>query len=206
MSQHLQAIATLFSLVNPMVCAMMFTGIVAGQSRAVAIRTASSAMPTVAAVLLMAAFVGAPLLKVFGISLDAFSVAGGAVLAFIGVSMMQGSASPSTPLADADGTAAQAPGSPNIARLVMFAASPGTITGVMTIVAAHRRGPVPVTAVVAILIVTAVTWGVLVLAAYRPGSGKPSLASDMKSRYMGLIIIAMGLQFALTGLKGFFAG
>lgn len=32
MEDHLQAIATLFSLVNPMVCAMMFTGLTAGRT------------------------------------------------------------------------------------------------------------------------------------------------------------------------------
>lgn len=205
MSQHLQAIATLFSLVNPVVCAMMFSGIVAGQSRAAAVRAATGAMLTVAAVLVAAAFAGAPLLKLFGISLDAFSVAGGGVLVFIGISMLQGSAAASTPSSAGAATVA-AGGAPNISRLVLFAASPGTITGVMTIVAAHRRGQIPVTALVAIAVVVSATWLLLLANARHPAPGKPGLARDMASRYMGLIIIAMGIQFALTGLKAFFAG
>jgi multiple antibiotic resistance protein len=32
------------------------------------------------------------------------------------------------------------------------------------------------------------------------------LAHDMVSRYMGLIVIAMGIQYALTGYKAFMAG
>lgn len=210
MSQHLQAIATLFSLVNPVVCAMMFAGIVAGQGRGAALRAATGAMATVAAVLVAAAFGGAPLLKLFGISLDAFSVAGGGVLVFIGIAMLQGSMAPPAPspagAATTDAATAGAGTPASLSHLVLFAASPGTITGVMTIVAAHRRGAIPVTALVAIATVVGVTWLLLLATARSPRPSKPGLGRDMASRYMGLIIIAMGIQFALTGLKAFFSG
>jgi len=199
MSEHLQAIATLFSLVNPAVCAMIFANIIQGQSRASALRSATFAVAIVAVVLTIAAFLGARILDIFGISLDAFSVAGGAVLIFIGFAMLQGSTTPSTPAA-AGGDGAQ------LGSLVLFAASPGTITGVMTIVSAHHRDHgIPVTAIVGIALVLAVTWAMLVATAWRskPDSQRPSLAREMMSRYMGLIIIAMGIQFALTGYKAF---
>jgi multiple antibiotic resistance protein len=201
LSQHLQAIATLLSLVNPAVCAMMFSGIAGGHSRGQSFRAATAAMLTVATVLVVAAFAGAPLLKVFGISLDAFSVAGGGVLAFIGVSMMTGSPSPSGPSKDASDGAA-----PNIGKLVLFAASPGTITGIITLTAAHRTDPLPITALVAIAVVVPLTWLLLLLTSARPHNARPSLSREMISRYMGLIIIAMGIQFALTGYKAFMAG
>jgi multiple antibiotic resistance protein len=198
--EHLQAIATLVSLVNPAVCAMMFAGIVRGQSRAAAYREATKAMVITGVVLLTAAFAGSPILKLFGISLDAFSVAGGIVLMFIGFSMLRGTSAPSTPGAGEAGAAA------GLGTLILFAASPGTITGVVTIVAAHRTGAIPITAIVAILVVLVATWGLLLLTS-RSGSSStaPSLARDMASRYMGLIIIAMGIQFALTGYKAFMA-
>jgi multiple antibiotic resistance protein len=202
MSQHLQAIATLFSLVNPFVCAIIFSGIIRGESRAAALRSATVSVVLVALVLVVAAFLGSPILKLFGISLDAFSVAGGGVLVFIGLSMLGGTGSPSTPQALASPGAA----TPDLGRLILFAASPGTITGVITIVAAHRRPGIPVTALTAIAVVLAVTWLLLIATATRGGAGKePGLARDMVSRYMGLIIIAMGIQFALTGYKGFMA-
>jgi multiple antibiotic resistance protein len=51
-----------------------------------------------------------------------------------------------------------------------------------------------------------VTWLLLLVAATRGGDAKrPGLARDMVSRYMGLIIIAMGIQFALKGYKAFMA-
>jgi multiple antibiotic resistance protein len=180
MGQHLQAIATLFFLVNPVVCAMMFAGSIRGADRAAMLRDATFAMLTVAAVLSVAAFAGAPILKVFGISLDAFSVAGGGVLIFIGLSMLGGKSSPSTPDASAKGAADN-----RLGALILFAASPGTITGVMTIVAAHHRGGVPVMALVAIAAVLGVTWVLLLGVAFVGAkASRPSLARDMVSRYM----------------------
>ncbi len=202
LKDHLQAIATLISLVNPGVSALIFSSIVQGQSKAGAIRAATFGMFIVGVVLAIAAFAGAPLLRVFGISLDAFSVAGGGVLIFIGFSMLQGNGTPS-----AVGESESTPGAPNLGPLVLFAASPGTITGVITISAAQTRAHFPITALVAIVIVVAVTWLVLLgVALRRDASTSSGIARDMTSRYMGLIIIAMGLQFALTGYKAFMAG
>lgn len=202
MGPHLQAIATLFSLVNPAVCAMMFASAERGEDHAAMVRDATVAMLVVAAVLTVAAFAGAPILKTFGISLDAFSVAGGGVLIFIGLSMLSGKSSPSTPETAARGSANNRLGS-----LILFAASPGTITGIMTIVAAHHRGSIPATALVAIAVVLGSTWALLLGVTFAGGGkpSRPSLARDMVSRYMGLIVAAMGIQFALTGYKAFMA-
>lgn len=202
MSEHLQAIATVFSLINPFVCGMIFANIMQGQSRAWTVCNATMSVLIVGGVLVIAAFLGSPILNLFGISLDAFSVAGGGVLIFIGFSMLQGTGSPLTP----NNLGAQGGSSAGLGRLVLFAASPGTITGVMTIVAAHRRQRLPVTALSAIAVVLGVTWLLLLVAATRGGAAKPpGLARDMISRYMGLIIIAMGIQFALKGYKAFMA-
>ena len=200
MNDHLQAIATLFSLINPGVCAIIFAGLVKGQPRSEAIKLATKAVVLVAIVLTIAAFLGGPILQMFGLSIDAFSVAGGIVLAFIGFSMLQGSNLSSTP-EDLDETPEP---SPNIGKLVLFAASPGTITGVITIVAAHSSEGIPETALVAIFATLLATWALLVAVSFEHKSaGKKSLASEMISRYMGLIVIAMGIQFALSGFKSF---
>ncbi|MDK3075883.1 hypothetical protein QO034_22780 [Sedimentitalea sp. JM2-8] len=62
------------------------------------------------------------------------------------------------------------------------------------------------TAFVAIAVVLGLTWllpGTALLGG-RKTSG-PGRARDMVNRYMGLIVTAMGIQFALTGYKGFMA-
>lgn len=208
MKDQLQAIATLFSLVNPMVCAMMFTGLTAGRSPAQRLSDATRAILIIAVVLVAAAFGGAGILKVFGIDLDVFSVAGGIVLSFIGFTMLAGSNSTTKPdPADTDPNPSAA--GAMLAPLILFAASPGTITGVITTAAAHTGAGLPLTALVGIAVALTFTWILLLLVARRPqpaGKPAPGLARDMVGRYMGLIVIAMGIQYALTGYKSFMDG
>lgn len=207
MKEHLQAIATLFSLINPVVCAMMFLSLTASRSPAQRRSDAIRAVLTIAVVLVIAALIGSRILGVFGISLDVFSVAGGIVLSFIGFMMLTGSnmaVQPDTPTPDQAGAEAGV----TLAPLILFAASPGTITGVITTAAVHSKSGLPMTALIGIGVVLAVTLGVLIAISQRPQSDQPkapSLARDMVSRYMGLIVIAMGIQYALTGYKAFMA-
>jgi small neutral amino acid transporter SnatA (MarC family) len=144
-----------------------------------------------------AALIGTQLLHLFGVSLDAFMVAGGGVLAWMGFSMLSGhgsSASPSRPLGP----------SASLTPLILFAASPGTITGVITLSAAHTRLGFPVTALIAIVVASALTWLAMVLVArVAHQSAEGGFARDAATRFMGLIVISMGVQFALTGLRQF---
>src|SRR5215471_14467292 len=94
MHQQLQAIVTVLSLVNPMICGAMFARIEAGRDRAAQLGDATKAALAVLVILVVAALVGARVLQVFGVSLDAFSVAGGGVLALIGFTMLRGNAAP----------------------------------------------------------------------------------------------------------------
>ena len=64
----------------------------------------------------------------------------------------------------------------------------------------------PVTALVAVVVATLVMWVVMALVAHRGSRarGAGGLLNDMVTRFMGLIVIAMGVQFALTGFHNFF--
>ncbi len=92
----------------------------------------------------------------------------------------------------------------SLTPLILFAASPGTMTGVITLAVAHSRLGFPVTALVAIVVAVLVMGIVLLLVARR---GSPSngggFVRETVSRFMGLIVIAMGIQFALSGLRAF---
>jgi multiple antibiotic resistance protein len=199
MEQQLQAIATVLSLVNPVVCGAMFARIEAGQPRAARLADATRAALAVLIVLVVAALVGARVLQVFGVSLDAFSVAGGGVLAWIGFTMLRANPAPAQ-----DPSKDGADEKRSITPLILFAASPGTITGVITLAVAHAKLQLPVTALVAVAVATAVMWIVMVLMA-RGGARAPGgFVHDTATQFMGLIIVAMGVQFALTGVRSFF--
>jgi multiple antibiotic resistance protein len=199
MEQQLQAIATVLSLVNPMIYGAMFARIEAGQARAARLADATKAALAVLVILGVAALAGAKVLQVFGVSLDDFSVAGGAVLSLIGFTMLRTNSAPAQDPAK-EGTDKGR----SITPLILFAASPGTITGVITLAVAHAKLALPVTALVAVAAATLVMWIVMVLMASggtRPAGG---FLRDTGTRLMGLIVLAMGVQFALTGVRSFF--
>jgi multiple antibiotic resistance protein len=197
--QQLQAIATVLSLVNPMICGAMFARIEAGQDRSARLADATKAALAVLVILVVAALVGSKVLQVFGVSLDAFSVAGGAVLSWIGFTMLCSYSAPAQePLKE--GTNEKR----SITPLIMFAASPGTITGVITLAVAHAKLLLPITALVAVAVAAVVMWIVMVLMARRETRAPGGLWRETATRFMGLIVVAMGVQFALTGVHSFF--
>jgi multiple antibiotic resistance protein len=93
----------------------------------------------------------------------------------------------------------------SLTPVILFAASPGTITGVITLAVAHAKLELPVTALVAIVVAVLATWIVLVLVARGGSRPQGGLLRDTATRFMGLIVVAMGVQFALTGIRDFFA-
>jgi multiple antibiotic resistance protein len=199
MTRYVQGILMIVSLVNPVVCAAMFAEATAGRPASDKIADATRVILSVMAILCLAAVGGMRLLKAFGISLDVFQAAGGIVLVWMGFLMLRGTTSPTAASKENDGEASLTP-------LILFAASPGTITGVITLSVSHSRIGLPLTALVGIAFALAVTWLVMIIVARSAGKSRKGLMHDVVSRFMGLIVLAMGLQFTLTGLKAFFAG
>jgi small neutral amino acid transporter SnatA (MarC family) len=201
MEHHLQAIVTVLSLVNPLICGTMFAQVEAGQTRATRLADATKAALAVLVILVIAALAGARVLQVFGVSLDAFSIAGGGVLTWIGFSMLRGNS-----LQAQDPSKNRAAETRSLGPVILFAASPGTITGVITLAVAHAKLALPITALVAVVVATLVMWVVMALVAHGGSRARDAggLLNDMVTRFMGLIVIAMGVQFALTGFHNFF--
>jgi multiple antibiotic resistance protein len=200
MTNYVQAIVTVLSLVNPAVCAMMFSQAEAGGPRREQIADSIRLCLAVLVILSLAALFGVQILHLFGISPDAFKVAGGGVLALIGFQMLRGSSHPAGSK-DAPSSARS-----SLSGVVLFAASPGTITGVITLAADHSGTNLPVTTLVAVVVAVAVLWCVLLLTAFAGGHRhKDSLVRDTITSFMGLIVIAMGVQLGLTGYRAFMA-
>ena len=176
-----------------------FCAVEAGRSKADQLADATKAVLAILVILELSALAGARVLEVFGVSLDAFSVAGGLILTWMGFTMLRGKQ------ADTDDPAStELGGRPSLSPLVLFAASPATITGVITLAVSHSRLGLPVTALVAVVVGCLVTWIILFVVVKVGTKGTGGLVRDTVRSFMGLIIVAMGVQFALNGLHGFF--
>ena len=197
--QLTQAIVTVLAVINPVVCGSIFLTLTQDLDPGQKSKQAGRVALSILVILGVSALVGLKVLDVFGISLDVFKVVGGIVIAYMGFNMLGGRQ-----------TFAQAPPSPrgpsgagtSLFPLVMFAAGPGTITAVVTMAAVHTPSGLPVTGLIASVTGAGVTFAVLLLASRLASHVNPNTQAIV-TRFMGLIVTAMGMQFLLTGLKAF---
>jgi multiple antibiotic resistance protein len=166
------------------------------QKRRAAVRVALSIL----IILVVSALIGLKVLSIFGISVDVFRIVGGMIIAYMGFDMLSGRQTVAQATPEHDDVAA----STSLAPLIMFAAGPGTITAAVTLAAVHTPDGFPVTAIVASVIGAAVTFAALLLA-IGAASHIGHSTQAMVTRFMGLIVAAMGMQFVLTGLKSFWS-
>ena len=196
--QVLQAIVTVLAVINPVVCGSLFLTLTPNLTAPERRREAAKVALNILIILMASALVGLKVLSIFGISLDVFRVVGGMIIAYMGFDMLRGSHTVAQ--APPDNGDASVQGS--LVPLLMFAAGPGTITAVVTLAAVHTPDGLPMTAIVAAVVGAGVTFVALTLAVrLGPRLGRGTQATV--TRFMGLIVASMGMQFVLVGLKAF---
>jgi multiple antibiotic resistance protein len=193
METVIQSTIAMMAVINPFVCGTMLLQMEQGDTKSNII-AGLKAMATVLIILLVSAVGGRYILSAFGISIDAFKAVGGIILAFIGFKMLgiplSGNNKESKPR--------------GLSGLIMFAASPGTITMVITLAAVHGDKGLPVSAIAGVTL--AVVGTAIIISLMQIFSGKKKGGGQgIMTKFMGLIILAMGLQFLLDGLKDFFS-
>lgn len=199
-SEFLQAIVATVAIMNPIGTAPIFQNMVSPlapkQQRAAAVLVCIF----IATILVITAFGGKFVLDLFGISIDAFRAAGGVVIGIMGYNMLRGERSDEHErLADESSIREH--------LLIPFAmplvAGPGTITTIITLSVSHTSYGIPWTALTAVAAGVLVTGACLftILAIGRYFSRD---AQRIFTRFMGLILMAMGMEFLLRGTGAFF--
>ena len=197
--QVLQAIVTVLAVINPVVCGSLFLTLTPNLTAPERRREAAKVALNILIILMASALVGLKVLSIFGISLDVFRVVGGMIIAYMGFDMLRGSHT----VAQAPPESGDAGVHGSLVPLLMFAAGPGTITAVVTLAAVHTPDGLPITAITAAVVGAGVTFVALILAVrLGPRLGRGTQATV--TRFMGLIVASMGMQFVLVGLKAFF--
>ena len=191
MESYIQATIGMLAVINPFVCGAMLLQLDQGTDKKNSSKAAVKVMITVLIILLAAALGGHYILHAFGISMDAFKIVGGIVLGFIGFQMLAGSNNGNNS------------NSASLNEIVMFAASPGTIAMVITLAAVHHKEQIPITAMIGTLMAVLITV-IIMIAMVFLSKGNQTSKQSIFSKFMGLIIVSMGLQFMLVGIKHFF--
>src|SRR5580692_11132939 len=198
----LLAATSIFFLVDPFTVIPLFLAVTSDsppqERRWIARRSAW----TCAIVLSTFAVAGSLIFKAFGITLPAFKIAGGIILLQIGLDMLQArqSGTRSTPEETQEGTAKE---DASIIPLGMpMLAGPGAISTVMVLVGESHEVWQHVV-IYSMIVLTSVTSYMILAGADRVRRYMGETGIRILMRLMGLLLVALAVQFVANGLIDF---
>jgi multiple antibiotic resistance protein len=196
----LVAFTSIFVLVDPIAAVPTFLAMTGDANRASRRHMAARAAWTCLIVLLTFSIAGTFIFRLFGITLAAFKIAGGLILGLIGLDMLRAKRSPTkeTPGETEEGTEKEDVGI--IPLGIPMLAGPGSISSVMVLMSQNADWPHAIVVVASIAAASAISFLVLA-AADRVSSFLRETGIRILTRMMGLLLIAIAVQFVLNGLK-----
>lgn len=194
------AFATAFTIIDPVGMIPLTVSVTASASPARRAAIVDQAVLVAAAVILAMGVVGKPLLESLGITLPAFTIAGGALLFLISVDMLFGrtTGTKQTPQEEREGAEST---NPAVFPLgVPMIAGPGTIATVLVLVtlAAGDREKLAIV-FAAYACAMAVTWVCMRLSTQLLRL-IGTTGTHVVTRLFGILLSALAVQFVLNGL------
>lgn len=194
---------TLFSVLNPAHAVPLYLSMVGVPTPDTTRRVARTAALTVLSALMAALLAGEPLLDFFGITIPAFQVGGGILILLMALSMLQGQVSPAKSTPEETEEAAQWRSIAIVPLGIPILAGAGSMSTVI-VFDNHATDWLQWSLLVAgILANTIIAWAFLrystVLHRWLGQTGV-----NVISRLMGMILVAMAVQFMANGVRGLF--
>jgi multiple antibiotic resistance protein len=201
----LKKAVTLFALVGPMTMIPVFLASAEGLDAAGKARFARTIGVTVTVALLVATFLGMPLLGLLGVTLGAMQVGGGIIVLLLAIAMVLGketsfkgsfSAEGASPMPSAGGKA------PVVPLAVPLLAGPAAFSYVMANSAWHTYVDL-IHVILPILIVGLACW----ISFHLAGRAERQIRAatlDLVARVGGFILATMAVEMMATGLRGLF--
>lgn len=207
LASFLLAFSALFSIVNPLGGALIYSQVTADRTRPDRVRLAWRVALYSAVVMLAAFFVGTPLLGFFGISLSALRIAGGLVVAAHAWELL------SAPEHQEDRKQQQASSAGNAADVAFFPLTMPFTTGPGTIsvaIALSANGPGAASdpfsfylGVSGAALAVALIVGICYASADRVVALLGQARSRIVTRLAAFILLCVGIQILLTGVHEF---
>ncbi len=194
------AFTSIFVLVDPIAAVPTFLAMTDGSTRAERRHMAVRASWTCFVILVTFSLAGTLIFQLFGITLAAFKIAGGMLLGSIGFEMLRAkrSATKETPDEASEGSEKEDVGI--IPLGLPMLAGPGAISTVMVLMTQNADWPHELAILCAIAITSAIAFAVLA-SADRVSSLLHETGIRILTRMMGLLLIAIAVQFVLNGLR-----
>src|SRR5277367_6648485 len=198
----LLALTSIFFLVDPFAVIPLFLAVTAGAPRAERNGIARRSALTCAIVLSAFAIAGSLIFKMFGITLPAFKIAGGIILMQIGLDMLQGKQSSQKSSAEEQQEGAEKSDASIIPLGMPMLAGPGAISTVMVLVGESHALWQHAVIYATILLTSFLSFMILAGAdGVRKYLGETGIRILM--RLMGLLLVALAVQFVVNGLTDF---
>jgi multiple antibiotic resistance protein len=194
----IQATIAIVAISNPLGAAPVFLALV-GDVDPVKRRYAALRVSLyIFIILFVATLAGSGLLKLFGISLSAFQAGGGLIVLLMGLEMMKGRPTHVQHESLQDDETDQL-----LVPLAMpLIAGPGSIATVMTL-AAHNPTVMGHISVTLAVVTEAVLMFIILSASVWVEKRVSERGQRIFLKFMGFILVVMGAQMALTGIKSF---
>jgi multiple antibiotic resistance protein len=197
-------LVTILAILDPVGALALFLGLLGDATHEQRRRGARLAALTVLATLAVAMLFGRQLLELLGISMGAFRVAGGGIILLTGLKMLGGKLGGERPAGEAP---AKAPPRPELQAIVPLGtpliAGAGSISTV--ILFEHTAAnALHVGAVAAVIVLCCALLYVVLRSADAVAGALGEVGMSIAVRLMGLILVAMGVQFMANGLMDLF--
>ncbi len=194
------AFTSIFVLVDPIAAVPTFLAMTDGSTRAERRHMAVRASWTCFVILVTFSLAGTLIFQLFGLTLAAFKIAGGLLLGSIGFEMLRAkrSATKETPDEASEGSEKEDVGI--IPLGLPMLAGPGAISTVMVLMTQNPDWPHELAILGAIAVTSAIAFAVLA-SADRVSSLLHETGIRILTRMMGLLLIAIAVQFVLNGLR-----
>lgn len=196
----IMAFSAIFFVVDPVAIIPVFLAMTRDDSADKKRRMARKAAIATSLTLLTFAVAGNVIFQIFGITLGAFKIAGGALLFLLALDMMKATQSKVRVVAEEEQEGALRDDIAIVPLTIPMLAGPGAIATTMVVTSKAEGRPLHLLVVMLVILFTgAITWLVLrsaVLIEKRLGT----TGLNVLTRVMGLLLAAVAVQFVVDGI------
>lgn len=191
----------LLVILDPVGTAALFIGLTRGTGAAHQRRMALRGVAIAGIILLVFAFTGDLLLRILGVGLPAFRIAGGCLLFLLSVDMLMARHTGFRDLTEIENREAAASDDISVFPLAIpMIAGPGALTTMVLLSGRAGADPLAQAVLIGVLIAALAVTLILLLLAGRVVKWLGATGVNVISRVLGVLLAALAVQFILDGL------
>lgn len=202
LSLYLKFFVGLFAIINPLGLLPVFVSLTSHYNQVERMKTNTTAHFAVTVILLVSMYIGQFILDSFGISLSSFRIAGGSLITLIAWSMLQGKLGEVKHNKQEKGELAVRESIAVVPLALPLMAGPGAISSVIVYASqSHWQQLIGMSLVV--MVFTFCSW-LIFRAAPLLFKIMGNTGINVVTRIMGLIMMSLGIEIMVAGIKGVF--